>query len=95
MMRVCKMGPLCSPALCKQLDPSIYHVEIIASVINSPLTKQFMVNTRLTSCKLAVIELRASSVGCLKAFYLQRGGAGAQAPLWNVISEDEVDNRQS
>lgn len=69
MMRVCKMRPLRSPALCKQLDPSIYHVEIIASVINSPLTKQFMVNTRLTSCKLAVIELRVSSVGCLKAFY--------------------------
>lgn len=69
MMRVCKMRPLCSPALCKQLDPSIYHVEIIASVINSPLTKQFMVNTRLTSCKLAVIELCISSVECLKAFY--------------------------
>lgn len=98
MMCVCKMRPLCSPALCKQLDPSIYLFEIIVSVINSPLTKQFMVNSRLTSCKLAVIELHVSSITSkcplLAAVGRGRGGGWGWGgvPFWNVISADEVNN---
>lgn len=84
---------LCVSQLCASSSkPSIHHFEIIVSVINSPLTKQFMVNSQLTSCKLAVIELRVSSFRHLKALCsggevgVMGGGRDGEGGDWDVSS---------